>query len=70
MFKFDNALYNQLQTDIYCTCIDDILTSGIHAHMLIHAEAQQDPEKYRFEVELEFVQCLANPHYINCESLE
>lgn len=21
----------------------------------------------RFEIELEFVQCLANPHYINCE---
>ncbi|PIK33017.1 putative mediator of RNA polymerase II transcription subunit 31 [Apostichopus japonicus] len=26
---------------------------------------QQDPEKLRFQVELEFVQCLANPHYLN-----
>jgi len=24
-------------------------------------------EKTRFAVELEFVQCLANPHYLNCE---
>lgn len=30
-------------------------------------EAQCDPEKYRFEVELEFVQCLANPSYLNCK---
>ncbi len=33
-----------------------------------HTEAQEDPEKYRFQVELEFVQCLANPHYLNCKS--
>ena len=31
------------------------------------SEAQRDPEKYRFEIELEFVQCLANPSYLNCE---
>ena len=30
-------------------------------------EAQHNPEKYRFEVELEFVQCLANPSYLNCK---
>lgn len=30
-------------------------------------EAQEDPEKYRFQVELEFVQCLANPQYLNCK---
>ena len=23
--------------------------------------------KIRFQVELEFVQCLANPHYLNCK---
>ena len=23
--------------------------------------------KMRFQVELEFVQCLANPHYLNCK---
>ena len=23
----------------------------------------------RFGLELEFVQCLANPHYLNCEAL-
>lgn len=28
-------------------------------------EGQEDPEKYRFQVELEFVQCLANPKYLN-----
>ncbi|XP_064387088.1 mediator of RNA polymerase II transcription subunit 31-like [Halichondria panicea] len=28
-------------------------------------DAQHNPEKYRFEVELEFVQCLANPSYLN-----
>jgi len=33
---------------------------------LVSAEAQEDPEKYRFQVELEFVQCLANPQYLNC----
>ena len=31
------------------------------------AESKNDPEKYRFQVELEFVQCLANPLYLNCE---
>lgn len=30
-------------------------------------EGREDPEKYRFQVELEFVQCLANPNYLNCE---
>lgn len=32
-------------------------------------EAQEDQEKYRFQVELEFVQCLANPQYLNCKFL-
>ena len=26
---------------------------------------QRDPELERFEIELEFVQCLCNPHYLN-----
>ena len=30
-------------------------------------EGKDDPEKYRFQVELEFVQCLANPQYLNCK---
>lgn len=34
---------------------------------LVSVEAQEDPEKYRFQVELEFVQCLANPQYLNCK---
>ncbi|GAU94325.1 hypothetical protein RvY_06117 [Ramazzottius varieornatus] len=25
----------------------------------------EDPQKVRFQAELEFVQCLANPHYLN-----
>jgi hypothetical protein len=30
------------------------------------SEAKDNPEKYRFQVELEFVQCLANPQFLNC----
>lgn len=33
------------------------------------ATGEQDPEKYRFQVELEFVQCLANPQYLNCNEV-
>ena len=33
----------------------------------IITEAEGNPEKYRFQVELEFVQCLANPNYLNCK---
>ena len=29
-------------------------------------EVKEDPERLRFQTELEFVQCLANPHYLNC----
>jgi mediator of RNA polymerase II transcription subunit 31 len=29
------------------------------------SEAKDNPEKYRFQVELEFVQCLANPQFLN-----
>ena len=28
-----------------------------------------DPEQERFEVELEFVQCLASPSYLHCTSM-
>lgn len=28
-------------------------------------QGEQEPERYRFQVELEFVQCLANPQYLN-----
>ncbi|CAI8057823.1 Mediator of RNA polymerase II transcription subunit 31 [Geodia barretti] len=28
-------------------------------------EVKEDPERLRFQTELEFVQCLANPHYLN-----
>lgn len=27
----------------------------------------EDQQKMRFQVELEFVQCLANPNYLNCK---
>ena len=30
-------------------------------------EALENPERYRFQMELEFVQCLANPQYLNCK---
>lgn len=29
----------------------------------------EDQQKLRFQVELEFVQCLANPSYLNCKFL-
>lgn len=28
----------------------------------------EDQQKLRFQVELEFIQCLANPNYLHCES--
>lgn len=31
----------------------------------MYAEGRDAPEAYRFQVELEFVQCLANPQYLN-----
>lgn len=38
--------------------------------MVIAGEAETGiPDVKRFAVELEFVQCLANPHYLNCEIL-
>jgi mediator of RNA polymerase II transcription subunit 31 len=29
----------------------------------------EDQQKLRFQVELEFVQCLANPNYLNCNAV-
>jgi hypothetical protein len=29
----------------------------------------EDQQKLRFQVELEFVQCLANPNYLNCNTV-
>lgn len=28
----------------------------------------EDQARIRFQIELEFVQCLGNPHYLNCKS--
>ena len=39
----------------------------LHECCLSVSEAQENPEKFRFEIELEFVQCLGNPSYLNCE---
>lgn len=33
----------------------------------MYVEADEEQQKVRFQVELEFVQCLANPNYLNCE---
>lgn len=35
--------------------------------MLEFFEESEDASKTRFQVELEFVQCLGNPHYLNCK---
>ena len=32
-------------------------------------EETEEQTKMRFLVELEFVQCLANPHYLNCNGI-
>ena len=34
---------------------------------VLDAIAMSDGERERFEVELEFVQSLANPYYLNCK---
>ena len=34
-----------------------------------HSPDENGQDKYRFQVELEFVQCLANPKYLNCNGL-
>lgn len=31
------------------------------------APETDDQQRLRFQVELEFVQCLANPNYLNCK---
>ena len=33
------------------------------------AGESEEAQKIRFQVELEFVQCLANPNYLNCKLL-
>lgn len=32
----------------------------------VHAETEEQ-QRTRFQVELEFIQCLANPNYLHCE---
>lgn len=34
----------------------------------LQATESEDQQRLRFQVELEFVQCLANPNYLHCES--
>lgn len=45
-------------------CLLDTSIMGVLCFFSSDAEEQQ---KLRFQVELEFVQCLANPNYLNCE---
>lgn len=35
-------------------------------HLAVPVESE-DAQKLRFQVELEFVQCLANPNYLHCK---
>lgn len=34
---------------------------------VVGAPETDDQQRLRFQVELEFVQCLANPNYLNCK---
>lgn len=34
---------------------------------ILGAPETDDQQRLRFQVELEFVQCLANPNYLNCK---
>lgn len=35
----------------------------------VHAETEEQ-QRTRFQVELEFIQCLANPNYLHCECVQ
>lgn len=35
-------------------------------HLFLGGPETDDQQRLRFQVELEFVQCLANPNYLNC----
>lgn len=43
-----------------CYCINFLLFN-------IAAMESEDQNRLRFQIELEFVQCLANPNYIHCK---
>lgn len=47
-----------------------ILIRFLHVVLAIQATEGDDQQRLRFQVELEFVQCLANPNYLNCELFE
>lgn len=34
---------------------------------VLGAPETDDQQRLRFQIELEFVQCLANPNYLNCK---
>ena len=36
-------------------------------NFFIHFTETEEQQKTRFQTELEFVQCLANPNYLNCK---
>jgi len=37
-------------------------------NFLVFVLETEDQQKIRFQIELEFVQCLANPNYLNCKN--
>ena len=37
----------------------------VNDHLFLSSDAEE--QKHRFQVELEFVQCLGNPNYLNCK---
>jgi hypothetical protein len=42
----------------------------IFSNIFTAANESEEQQKLRFQVELEFVQCLANPNYLHCKSIE
>ena len=51
----------------WCICRRHVSLSTSLSLYLAAAYPSEVGEKRRFQTELEFVQCLANPHYLNCE---
>ena len=51
----------------WCSCRCHVSLSTSLSLYLAAAYPPEVGEKRRFQTELEFVQCLANPHYLNCE---
>ena len=56
----------------YYLIVDKQFSKTVHLELdnmkyFLGAPETDDQQRIRFQVELEFVQCLANPNYLNCK---